>query len=486
MPKEQKVIYETKFSRKIREYINLSEFSVYKISQITGLGRTAIQHTMSGALIPTEEFYEKLSSALRITPQQKNELTELYMKAKYGEKTYSDMKNIKDIIENLPQYYLSMEHETFAKTEAVTLNDGIITGIVNVTQTIMSMIEEELSKDNPHIAVTIPFENSQLFSILMQMRGIGEKKIVFEHFFRIYKSMSEESGGNNIEILKIALKLSMNMGIIYKPYYYYAYRETPDDSLPVYPYTVVTSEYAGMVSEDFKCMFLSSEDYLVKAAQSHIDKLRHKSKLMVEILDYFQTMEIAVGYSDIYSKSLEFEPCITRYLKPETVTERIKDIPEKDTILEIVGKSFFSPDKFEKAKSQKYFQIFDRRGIEDFAKTGEIKGLCGDLLNPLSINERIEILENIKKDVGTRCRMLDESKLTVPEYLQLVYMSNHSSVIAYHIENRQFCCVLTEQGICSAVEDFIKSLIEMNYVIDDNETVKVIDKCIENLENEMK
>lgn len=482
MPRKIKESTKTEFSRKIREYITLSGNSVYKVAQITELGRTAIQHTMTGTLIPTMAFFEKLCTALRITPQQKYELTEMYMKAKFGDEAYDDMKNIHDIIENLPQYCLRGNHKTVFPPVQIS-DDTVITGIVNVNQAIITMIENELSKDNPHISVTIPFEDVQLFNNLVQLQRIGEKKIVFEHYFRIYKTNVGISGGN-IEILKSALKMSMNTGIMYKPYYYYAFKESQDDSLPIYPYCVVTSDYVGMVSEDFKSIFFSRKTSLLKAAHSHTDKLKRKSDIMIEAMSYMQTIDIAIGYSGIYSKSLEFEPCITRYLTGEIIQKRIKDFPEKEIILETVGKAFFTSPQIAKTKSHKYSQVFDRRGIEDFALTGEIKGLCGDLLNPLSPKERIDILEAIKNDVGVRCKMLDSGKLAVPEYLQLVYLSNHNCVIAYRAEDKQFCCILTEQGICSSIENYIKSLTETDCCVDDIEILEVIDKCIENLKSE--
>lgn len=90
MPQKVTVNYSTEFSRCISKYIESSRYTVYKISQITGLGRTAIHQVMSGKMLPTRDFFERLCAVFLITPQQKAELTELYFKEKIGEKHYRE------------------------------------------------------------------------------------------------------------------------------------------------------------------------------------------------------------------------------------------------------------------------------------------------------------------------------------------------------------------------------------------------------------
>lgn len=480
MPRKVKVVNATEFSRKISEYVSASGLTVYKISQITGLGRTAIQHAMSGDMIPTREFYEKLCTAFQITPQQKSELTEMYLKVRYGEKTYNERKSIKEIIENLPQYYINRQREPVFYGGIPMPNESGITGLLNVNQAIISIIGKELEQDNPQIFTTIPFENKQLFDVIMQMFGACNKKADIEHYFRIFKNDSDISCGN-IETLKNALMMSMNVGIIYNPYCYYAYREAVDDNLPLFPYCLITSEYVIMVSADFKSASVSSEQAVIEMARNHIAELKRKSKLMIELIDNKRMFDIFAESSKMFDKSIEFQPCVTKYLTMEIISKRLEDIPEREYILDVLQKSFFVPEQLEKAKQQKALNVFSRKGLEHFAETGRMINMPGHMLKALSAEERIYILECMKNDVGSYYKMLDDSKLSVPQFLQIIYLNNHSCLISCLMEDRKFCCKLTEQGLCSSIDDFIGSLSETDFTVDDSEFIAVIDSCIEKL-----
>ena len=72
MPQKVTVNYSTEFSKCISKYIESSGYTVYRISQITGLGRTAIHQVMSGKMLPTRDFFERLCAVFLITPQQKS------------------------------------------------------------------------------------------------------------------------------------------------------------------------------------------------------------------------------------------------------------------------------------------------------------------------------------------------------------------------------------------------------------------------------
>ncbi|MGN0695389.1 MAG: helix-turn-helix domain-containing protein [Oscillospiraceae bacterium] len=480
MTSKEKNVKPTEFSRRISEYIAESGYTVYKISQITGLGRTAIQHIMSGKFVPTRDFFEKLCSVFPITPAQKEELNELYIKQKFGAKVYCERKQIRSIIENLPQYYINVQHPSVNPGHVDLSCEKAVTGLLNVNQTVLGIISRELQTDKPRIRTTIPFGNKLMFDNIMQLFGLCSSDAVFEHYLRLFKYDDDELN-ENLQVLEDVLKMSVNGGIIYKPCCYYAYKHTADDILPVFPYCLLTSEYAVFITSDYRSAAVSTDSKILEMAEAHFEKLGQISSVMIESVDNRDMFDIFAGSSKMYDKSLEFQPCVTKYMTWEIISARIKNIPEKDYILETLKDSFFTPEQLEVVGNQIAVNVFTRSGLEHFAETGIMVNLPGQLLEPLSPEERLYILKCMKNDVGSYYKMVDRNKLSVPDFFQIIYLNNQSCIISCLMDDKKFCGIISERSLCASVEDFIRSLYESGLTSDDSEVTAAIDECIRRL-----
>lgn len=479
---KNKVNNSTDFSRRVSDYISESGYTVYKIAQLTGLGRTAIQHTMSGSLLPTKDFLEKLCSVLTITPRQKSELSELYIKEKIGAKLYGERKQLKSIIENLPQYYINHTADNIQDRYPVLSSEKAVKGILNVNQAVMSVISREMLREKPVIRTTVPFDDKLLFDFLIQIFGMYGRNVVFEHYLRIFKGSGENPDGN-MHTLENVLKMSMNAGISYNPYCYYAYKNSADDDLSVFPYTLATSEYVLMISGDFQNAAISDDKGMMEVVRQHMDRIKQDSVSMTEVVGMDNMFGIFAKNSRLFEKSLEFQPCLTKYLTFDIVKRRLKDMPARDELIESLKSSFFSEEAVEITNNQIAINVFDKRGLEHFAETGVMVNLPGHLLEPLSDSEVIEILEAMKKDVGSYYLMLDETRMTVPEFIQIIYLKNQSCLISCLMEDKKFCCVINERSLSASVEDFIRSLYETGMTADNNRVIGIIDRCIDKVKN---
>ncbi|MDD7429083.1 MAG: helix-turn-helix transcriptional regulator [Oscillospiraceae bacterium] len=480
MASKEKNIRPTEFSRRISEYISESGYTVYKISQITGLGRTAIQHIMSGKFVPTRDFFDKLCAVFPITPAQKEELTDLYIKQKFGNKIYCERKQIRSIIENLPQYYINVQRPTVPHGTVELHCEKAVTGLLNVNQYVIGAISRELQKENPHILTTIPFGNKLMFDNVLQLIGLFSSDAVFEHYLRLFK-YGDDDLNENLRVLEDVLKMSVNGGMIYQPYCYYAYKNTDDDNLSVFPYCLLTSEYVVFLTLDYRSAAISSDKRILDIARSHFEKLRLISSVMVETVDNKNMFDIFARSTGMYDKSLEYQPCLTRYLTWDIISARIKDIPERGYILKTVKDSFFAAERAGAAEEQPAVNVFTRSGLEQFAETGCMVNMPGQLLEPLSVSERIAILNSMKKDVGSYYKMIDKNKLNVPDFIQIIYLNNQSCIIACLMEDRKFCGIISERSLCGSFDDFIRSLYENGLTADDSEVLAAIDECIKRL-----
>lgn len=482
MNSKQKTSQCGEFCRSLCRHISESGYTVYKISQITGLGRSAIQHTMSGKLLPAKEFVEKLCSALPITPYQRDELMELYLRDKIGEEAYHSRKEIIRIIESLSQYHLT---DSPVGYYAESMNTGsettkAVTGIINVNNCLREMFLRGMASGGAKVTTTIPFENTLFYNMALHMLSSGQSPSVFEHYIRIYKNDSGIHSNSNISTLESALKMSMNSGISYLPFYHYAYREAADDFLPALPYMLITEDSAAMLSADFNSAVISSDPKIRELLLRQISIIKSHSRLMIDIVGEKRMFDIFAENSPMYRASVEFQPCLTKFLNFDIISRHIIDFPYKDDILRNVSETFFSPEAAAKTAKQIFKNFFTRDGLDNFADTGRMMNMPGELLSALDHDERIAILRGMRENIGSYV-MIDRNKINVPPFMQIIMLTNKNIIISCLTDNKKFCCILSEPGLCSAFEDFICSLDDSAVAFDDDILCKAIDECIDRI-----
>lgn len=471
----------TEFSKKLTKYINESGYTVSKLSQITELGRTSIQHTMSGKLIPARGFMDALCPILPLTPAQLEELMELYQIEKVGARTYHNRIFIKKIIERLSHYRIkSSEAIVKISGEAPHYHGfNVVSGVINVNNSLRNIIIHEVKKEDSCISTSIPFDNALFYDMAVHLFAASEKPVTLNHYMRVFKREDSSADTANLHNLDIALKLSLNPKLIYRPMYYYAYKESLDDFLPAFPYGMITSDYAAIISADFRNAVISDDEDFYKIISEHVKEIDKRSMLMIESVTEGPMFNIFLQSASMFHASIEYQPCLTAFLTENMIKDHIKDIPGKNAILETISTMFFSEDE-EAAncnRSQVYTVNFTKEGLENFTETGRMRNLPGELLNELTIPERIQVLEQLKENIDL-FTMLDSTRINVPEFMQIISLSNRSIIISCLLDEKRFCCLLNESGLCSAFEDFISNLEDENAVFDREYTVAAIDECI--------
>lgn len=486
MPKFVQYSSTTEFSRRIARYIEETGNSIYKIAQITGLGRTAIHQVISGKLVPTKDFFEQLCTAFTITPAQKSELTELFLSEKIGHKSYYEQKRLVEIIKKLPQYYSDNNTPSLTYNAVDITTDNTVNGIMNVNRAVINLISRELDKPEPRIYSTIPFEDSELFEIAVQLINQGKKEAVFEHFIRIFKD-GDNYLPKNMDTLESLLKMSINAELDYKPYSYYIHEDSTDADLPVFPYFAATSEYVIMLTGDFQSAVITDNNAILELTQKHIQKLRAISLPVIERLDENGLFEVFFNTTKHYTKSIEFQPCMTVELTLDIISKRLLPLPEHDKILGIIKESFFDQNGFMKKETaeQKAICYFSARGLENFAETGKMWNCPGFILSELSDEERLQVLKKAKLKSGTYFKLLDETKITVPDFLQIILLDNHKCIFSCLMEKKNFCAILSEQSLYNTLFSFFDALDEREFVLPLDETVACFDRNIRRVEERL-
>lgn len=403
-----------------------------------------------------------------------------------GKKAYYEQKKLIEIIRKLPQYYSDNSTPSVSYTAGDILTDKTINGIINVNRAVINIITNELAKPEPKICSTIPFENIELFETIAHLLDKENKNAVFEHYIRIFKD-GDNYLPKNMDTLENLLKMSINAELDYKPYSYYIHEDSMDADLPVFPYFTATSEYVIMLTGDFQSAVITDNNAILELTQKHIQKLRAISLPVIERLDANGLFETFFNSTKHYVKSIEFQPCMEVELTLDIISKRLLPLPEHDKILGLIQESFFDQNGFMKKETaeQKSICYFSARGLESFAETGKMWNCPGYILSELSDEERIQIMKMAKLKSGTYYRLLDESKITVPDFLQIILLDNHKCLFNCLMEKKNFCAILSEQSLYNTLYDFFDALDEREFVLPLVETVACFDKNIRSVEERL-
>ncbi|MBP1548339.1 MAG: helix-turn-helix transcriptional regulator [Oscillospiraceae bacterium] len=479
----KKAVYEAdSFAADLAEYIEKSGMTIQKLSAVTGLGRTAIQHTLSGKLVPAKNFIDRLCAALPMSISQKNALIEKYSREKAGDAVYHNRNRLKSIIESLPQYRITgLRHNLNIDPNFFKEKDsGSFTGILTVNNLLGAVLLSETTQEKPYIRSSVPFENESLYNMINQIFSASDKTIRLEHYFHMH-ACSDNEKNRNIDTLWGALKLSMCRALDYYPYYYYIGHDDENYLITPYPHFFITSERVVLLTADFSSAILIKDDELRMSFEKHCEHIKANSSLMIKQVGQSDMFGVFAENSPNYLTGIEYQPCLTGYITEDILVKRLGNVPDREFILNTVRESFFTEGEHRLDRS-KFRNHFTKDGLISFAKTGKMTNMPGALLEPLSVDERIEILRKMKADAD--CYIMLTSDFAIPSFMQVICLFNRRVIISCLTEEKNFCCILTESGLCGAFESLAEGLADSGLTENKEITKAVIDSCIEMLSTE--
>ncbi|MBQ5311741.1 MAG: helix-turn-helix transcriptional regulator [Oscillospiraceae bacterium] len=269
------------FAEKLEAAVKESGISVSKLSALSGLGRTAIQHVMSGDFLPTRAFLDKLLSCFPLPAEQHREITELYIMEKIGRKQYMSNIRIAQMLEDIPDFYRAELQAVNVSSTPISIKGagGIITenGLMNVLTLCSHLFVDEIMREDPYMVITVPFSCKEYFnSLIHTMNGIN-KPIRIDHFGRFFTT---DDSYLNFEKLSCALKFSLRPEIDYNPYYYYSKSTSGaqlNNLIIPYPYYIATRSYVILIGEDMNSAVMIHDDKIVSQVMEHTEELRNRS-----------------------------------------------------------------------------------------------------------------------------------------------------------------------------------------------------------------
>lgn len=479
--KEKKAI-STPFSRALRQLVDNSGIPIYKLAQVTGLGRSSIQHALSGYMFPTKEYLDTLVKALYLTPKQKNEIYELYLKETIGEGEYYNRQLIKKLIEEIDDFFTlsrsfnepmtdsgAMQSERLIKGERAVI-DGIIMRIGSTSPNL---------HDVNYIFTNIQHIPERLLPVFSTALNHSDNKTELIHFNKLVKYNSTVKN-DNILVLMDTLQMMSYVGSSYKPYAYYTESESNDELISAFPFYIAAGNAVIQISADYSKAYIIDDLEYVYEYQIHCNKLMSLSSLILKTVSDMEKFNIFFSSSQILYQTIEYEPSLTQYFTLDIIDRYLPDSPIKDRVL--AGCSdLLKLNNTRGFRFQGKCVFFSEDGLKYFAQTGILTSMPGVLLKPFSVEDRIYLLENLKSEIGIYLKMIKPSVLTIPKGFSLVGFTDNTALITYFTDKSDYICSLTEGGLCTSLLKYVDSMNEPDKCHDTEYTNRFIDELIDKL-----
>lgn len=452
----------SEFSQKLSEYIKQKDTNVYMLAKYCGYDRANMYKLINGKRnAPDAEFVKKLSEYLHLSPSEEQELTEKYHISVMGYENYHRRKNI---MKFLSEFTLTeKKNSALSEINVITKMDETkenitLKGAYELESALLWMIVEETGKSQGEITMIMQPEIDMLNSIL-GVCGRTENNIRVDHIVCLSDQPDKIEDGKlyNLECLKKILPL-YNYNYDYNTWYYYGNVKYTDSAFVMFPYMVMTSEYACLISADMKNGCLTRDKELIQMLTERFEKFRKKSRRLINcignIMEQFE--EVGNTVSTRYAGySLQMEPCLMGFLDREMIEKYLtQQMPNRAFLVEA------TTAYCEKLSVQNITYIFCMEGLFHFLETGNIRELPQELYEKPVLEDRIRIVEKmLSLEKEKRIRILKQ-RIGHPETDVNVFVTSEHGLLRISVPTKRVFLdmILEESGVLYSFYDFCESM----------------------------
>ena len=477
---------------KLNQYIEESGYSVNKLATLSGVNRTSIVRMINANRHPEQHNIEKLIPYLKLTNDQKEGLWKTYEIASSGESLYTRrqymlklMRQVykpglfplpdtgNDVVEGAPLLNPADSHE-----------NKIVHGRYEIAH---NMVLSFFSQSSYEISVFAPFTSdfiSDFFKHFTKKRPAG---LHIRHMTHFIKNPSKDNDINyNLSILAHVLPLAFTDSIDYDVYFSYVTAPLTSQTQLMYPYFMIIGKCLVLLSFDFENAIFINSVNMVDEYQKHFDeiitaseKLVHSTTSVRQLSEYFPPTNIKrSGFCKFGS-----QPWLFTLMDFDEVMASIKVADELREA--IISSSKHHADSGKKLDC--HISFFSKHGLELFARDSAIMNFPKDFTPKFSRTARIRALERLK---GYMIRAINELAFPMNPHISIQVTQENRLAISYidNTDSRFKVFYMNEPTLMDAFIDFLEysatsPFLCSDIVYSEDETVQIIDDCIEMIRN---
>ena len=484
---------------KLNQYIKASGYTVYKLSQISGVNRTTIVRMLNANRLPERKNMENLIPFLKLTPDEKKELWNTYEMMSCGEDIFYQRQYVLSMmlaIFNPPE----QKHISAFRAAKVDTGEGfdpietpcILTGKYEVAHAMSIVILSEEAND---ILVFAPFRNDFLSEFFGHFSRNISQEVHIRHFMHFIKKPRDITQVNyNLSVLSHVLPLTLADDIDYHAHYSYINNTVDAENDIMFPHFIIIGNMLVELSFDFFSARFTSDPEIVQHYRSTFNKLMLQSSPLVRTRDSFSEMIEDFTPADSIKSG-------TYVISPQPRMMKIFD----KTILSHILRT----DKNEQSYFTQIFQnhmsmltnvknkvcIFPISGLEELVYEGRIAEMPEQYARPFSLADRLILLERLRVEcMKEQCKVRIMNPIKFPMHTKISIQATAERRILLAASNREKNIFryleIDEPTLTESLVDFLEYMgtdpqIYSDYIYSREKTLDTIDFYLGKLEEMM-
>ena len=456
----------SEFSELLSQHIHNKNIKTYPLAQYCGLDRSNMYKVINGKRKPTSfEMVTNMCKFMQLSPNETKEMQEAYVITLIGSDNYYRRKNVKLFFEEFRLPSLSFPAATY-KAETIPETDDVIllntqTEINNALLRILSL---EFSREAGHIRMLIQPDYSFLLDLLVS-EGIGKSNVLIDHIICLDNNTDFSKGKNdyNLNCLKSILPLYGSIRK-YETFYYYDNISSKNDSFTLFPYIIITSEYACLLTADIRKGYITRSPESLEMLCGIFDDYLEKSSCLLkridnllEQLDYAQNLV----HVNMPAYSFQMTPCLTFFMDAHFADKYvIQELPNRSAFIERFVD--YVNNMSESRNTSSMYSVFSLEGLLRFMETGEIGEYPSSAYNRPDIEDRVCLARQLLQACRTyNYRMLKNNIGSLDNELYLFISQTRGYLMLNSpVTNNLIYLDIEEPGLLFTFFDFCDNMDE--------------------------
>lgn len=478
----------------IKYYIESNGYTIYSISQQSGINRTTLQKILSGQRKITREVYDKLLPFFSLSPIDKEELDRAFLVDQIGQERFQTHMEIKKILELSPS---SIYQNSDQPSDAVTVNidkladQTLVHGTYEIVNIIYTLAVHAVEHENQPFLYTFADLSHPYVPIFFKpLYHPRFQSLSVTHLVEYQKTLIANGNYDNIHNLRILTNLLPSFSAFpgsFSVHFYYAARHDFKSMASVFPYYVITNTHLVLLSADYETALVVSNPDVHAHFLNVYHEILAKSNLLtsgaqspMELLNALNK----VDPNENYPLCLNIQPTIEKYITPAMVEKYMLDTPYR----ELIKAKLF--ERISQLTMEHHTILFTEEGLRLFAEKGKNVNFPDELASHFDIKDRIYILNkfieaNTRPD-DNHFLMVNPAKLHTSLNISIAFTPPSSTyLMLVRADGNSMVIPLSEHTLCSCIMDFIQTLPQYGYVCSIEETNRILQAEIDKLKQQL-
>lgn len=451
------------FATLLSEHIHNKNIKTYALAQYCNLDRSNMYKIIKGQRKPSSlEMVEKMCKFMHLSPSEQADMEEAYHIALIGRENYYRRKAVQQFFEEFRFPTLQLPATPPANVSDYADNITLLHSHHEINRSLLYIISSELKKTGGKVSLLIQPDYTFLMNVLTA-GDYASSSVDIRHIICLNnnRNVSSARQNYNLKCLKNILPLYSNH-YQYHCYYYYDDIDAVTSAFTLFPYAVITTEYACLISSDMQSGFITKEPESLKLLSYLFGQyLAQTTPLLRPVTDLGKQLQCVENTMQNINEGYFFQtlPCLTRFLTADMLeTYIIKDLPHRTELLDKL-KNYLRELQTIPASANFTF-ICSIEGVKKFLHTGRVGEYPAYAYDPLNLNDRLFLIRQLANAMLSGHNRLLKQTIGMIDHEFYLFAGRQNGYFMFQTPNtdRMIYLNIEEPGLLFTFFDFCDTL----------------------------